>query len=104
MRNMLIAAVALMLVGCMEKQADGTYKVTTKTETVKAHDNAVKAGESVRKATDEIANSDAAQKVRAGAKELGRKTEKGLGVVATSAGKKLQEVGQKAQEDATKHH
>jgi hypothetical protein len=104
MRRTWIVIAAVALAACMDKQPDGTYRVPVKTETRTARDNAAKAGESVRKATDEIANSEAAQKVRAGAKELGRATEKGVGVVATKAGEKLQEVGRKAQEDAAKRH
>ena len=104
MRNLMVLAAALALVACMEKQPNGAYRVPIKTDTTKARDNAAKAGQNVRKATDEIANSEAAEKLRAGARELGRATEKGVGIAAEKAGEKLQEVGKKAQKDAAKRH
>ena len=102
MRKLMVVA-ALALAACMQKQADGTYRVV-KTDTTKARDNAAKAGEDIRKATDEIANSEAAKKLRAGTKELGRAAEKGLGKAAEKAGEKLQEAGRKAQKDAAVKH
>ena len=90
MRLAVAFVVALALVACMKKQADGTYRVTNPitTDTAKAHDNAAKSGDELR------------QKARS----LGRAAEKGLGKVAQTAGAKLQQVGKKAEADAKKTH
>lgn len=102
MRNTVVFLVSFALVACMEKQPDGTYRIL-KTDTAKARTNAARAGEGVKKATDEIANSPMTQKLRAGARALGRKAQEGLGKAAVKAGEKLKDAGAKAQADANKH-
>ena len=86
MRTTIGVVATLLLVACMQKQADGTYRLPR-------NSNASKAGAEVKKATDKIAKSDVAKKI-----------ESGVGKVATKAGEKLQKVGEKVQADAAKHH
>jgi hypothetical protein len=86
MRRIIGMAAALALAACMQKQANGTYRVPH-------NSNAAKAGAEVKKATDEIANSQAIKKLQSG-----------LGKAAVKAGEKLQEAGVKAQNSAAKHH
>lgn len=86
MRNAIVLAASLMMCACMQKQTDGTYRVP-------ANGNAAKAGAEVKKATDQVAHSDAVKKL-----------ESGIGKVATKAGEKLQQAGAKAQADAAKRH
>lgn len=50
----------------------------------------------------EIGNSDAAQKIKAGSKQLAHGVEEGVGHAAHVAGAKLQQAGRKAEENAKK--
>jgi hypothetical protein len=100
---MIVVLTMVALASCMEKQTDGTYRVPA-SSTSKARDNAAKAGDQVKRTADEIGKSDAAQKIKAGTRELGRAAEKGLGKAAQAAGAKLQQAGAKAEQDAKKPH
>jgi hypothetical protein len=106
MKRFLSCAIAMLAFACMQKQADGTYRATTNTAAseaaTKAHDDVVKSGEAIRKTSDDIGKSDAAQKIKNGSVELGRGVKEGLGQVAQSAGAKLQEAGKKAEDDVKK--
>ena len=106
MKRVLSCAIAILAFACMQKQADGTYRATTSTAmsgaAKKAHDNAVKSGEQIKKTSDDIGKSDAVQKMKNGSVELGRGVKEGLGQVAQKAGAKLQEAGKKAEDDVKK--
>src|SRR5258708_39539021 len=70
MKLVLTCAIAMLAMACMQKQADGTYKATTDTAVSdaakKAHDDAVKEGQEIKKTGEEIGTSDAAQKIKNG--------------------------------------
>src|SRR5712691_5316583 len=104
MRKAAFLFVSLAAIACMKKADDGTYRVTNPiaTDTAKARDNAAKSGEQMKKKADQINNSEAVQKIKAGSKELGKGVEEGLGQAAQAAGAKLQQVGKKAEENAKK--
>jgi hypothetical protein len=104
MKRITTFAVVFLALACMQKQPDGTYRVTTATSDAakKAHDNAVKSGDEINKATDDLGKSDAVQKMKNGSVELGRGVKEGLGQVAQKAGAGLQKVGKKAEDDVKK--
>jgi hypothetical protein len=105
MKRLIPCAIVLLAFACMQKQPDGSYKVTdtaTSTAAQKVHDDAVKAGDQVKKSTDEIAKSEAVQKIKNGSVEVGRGVKEGLGQAAQSAGASLQKAGKKAEEDVKK--
>ena len=104
MKRIITCAIALLAFACMQKQPDGTYRVPVATSDAakKAHDNAAKSGDQIKKTTDDIGNSDAVQKIKNGSVELGRGVKEGLGVAAQKAGAGLQKVGKKAEDDVKK--
>ena len=106
MKRVIGCAIAMLALACMQKQADGTYRATTSTAVSdaakKAHDNAVKSGEQIKKTSDDIGKSDAVQKMKNGSVELGRGVKEGLGQVAQKAGEGLQKAGKKAEDDVKK--
>jgi hypothetical protein len=104
MKRIITCAIALLAFACMQKQADGTYRVPAATSDAakKAHENAAKSGDQIRKTTDDIGKSDAVQKIKNGSVELGRGVKEGLGVAAQKAGAGLQKVGRKAEDDVKK--
>ena len=105
MKRITTCAIALLAFACMQKQPDGTYRVTdtaTSEAAKKAHDNAVKSGNEIKKTTEEIGKSDAVQKMKNGSVELGRGVKEGLGQVAQKAGAGLQKAGKKAEDDVKK--
>jgi hypothetical protein len=104
MKQITTFALVLLAVACMQKQADGTYRITNDTSNAakKAHDNAAKSGDQINKATDNLGKSDAVQKMKNGSVELGRGVKEGLGQVAQKAGAGLQKVGKKAEDDVKK--
>ena len=87
MKRIAIVAVLLLAVGCLKKDADGTYRienpVAAKSAKEKAHDNAAKSKEAVDKAEN---------KVEQGARKLVKK-----------AGQGLEKAGKKLQQEAKKH-
>jgi hypothetical protein len=104
MKRLTTLAMVFLAFACMQKQPDGTYRVTNDTSDAakKAHDNAVKSGDQIKKATDDLGNSDAVQKMKNGSVQLGRGVKEGLGQVAQKAGAGLQKAGKKAEDDVKK--
>jgi hypothetical protein len=104
MKRIITCAIAVLAFACMQKQPDGTYRVTAATSDAakKAHENAAKSGDQIKKTSDDIGNSDAAQKIKNGSVELGRGVKEGLGQVAQKAGASLQNAGKKAEDDVKK--
>jgi hypothetical protein len=105
MKRVTTCAIVLLAFACMQKQPDGSYKVTdtaTSTAAKKVHDDAVKTGDQIKKSTDEIGKSDAVQKIKNGSVELGRGVKEGLGQAAQKAGAGLQKAGKKAEDDVKK--
>jgi len=104
MKRFITFAIVLLALGCMQKQPDGTYRVTNDTSDAakKAHENAAKSGDQIKKATDDLGKSDAVQKMKNGSVELGRGVKEGLGQVAQKAGEGLQKAGKKAEDDVKK--
>jgi hypothetical protein len=104
MKRVITVAIVLLAFACMQKQPDGTYRVTNDTSNAakKARDNAAKSGDQINKATDNLGKSDAVQKMKNGSVELGRGVKEGLGQVAQKAGAGLQKVGKKAEDDVKK--
>ena len=78
MKRLTTCAIVLLAFACMQKQPDGSYRVT------------------------DTATSDAAQKIKNGSIELGRGVKEGLGQAAQKAGAGLQKAGKKAEEDVKK--
>jgi hypothetical protein len=101
MKRTIPFAIALLAFACMQKQPDGTYRVPVATSDAakKAHDNAAKSGDQIRKTTDDIGKSDAVQKMKNGSVELGRGVKEGLGQAAQKAGAGLQKAGKKAEDE-----
>ena len=97
MRKALLLIAVLTMVGCMQKQADGTYRVTTT-----GRDDAAKARDQVKSTVHQLGSSDAAEKIKSGSKQLGKGIEEGVGHAAQVAGAKLQQAGKKA-ENAGRH-
>src|SRR5438477_7392542 len=67
MKRITTCAIALLAFACMQKQPDGTYRVTntaTSDAAKKAHDNTVKSGNEIKKTSEEIGKSDAVQKMK----------------------------------------
>jgi len=104
MKRLTIFAIVLLAFACMQKQPDGTYRVTNDTSDAakKAHDNAVKSGDQINKATEDLVKSDAVQKMKNGSVELGRGVKEGIGQVAQKAGAGLQKAGKKAEDEDKK--
>jgi len=105
MKRVTTFAIVLLAFACMQKQPDGSYKVTdtaTSGAAKKAHDDAVKTGDQIKKTTEDIGKSDAAQKIKNGSVELGRGVKEGLGQAAQKAGASLQKAGKKAEDDVKK--
>jgi len=105
MKRVTTFAIVLLAFACMQKQPDGSYKVTdtaTSDAAKKAHDDAVKTGDQIKKSTEDIGKSDAAQKIKNGSVELGRGVKEGLGQAAQKAGASLQKAGKKAEDDVKK--
>ena len=104
MKRIITCAIVLLAFACMKKQPDGTYRVTTTTSEAakKAHDNAAKSGDQIKKATDDLGKSDAVQKMKHGSVELGRGVKEGLGQAAQKAGAGLQKAGKKAEDEVKK--
>ena len=105
MKRVTTFAIVLLAFACMQKQPDGSYKVTdtaTSDAAKKAHDDAVKTGDQIKKTTEDIGKSDAAQKIKNGSVELGRGVKEGLGQAAQKAGASLQKAGKKAEDDVKK--
>lgn len=106
MKRVISCAIAVLMLGCMQKQADGTYHDNTSSAASDAaktaHDDAVKTGEQIKKTTEDIGKSDAAQKIKSGSVELGRGVKEGLGEAAQKTGAALQKVGKKAEDDVKK--
>jgi len=104
MKRIIACAIAFLAFACMQKQPDGTYRVTTATSDAakKAHENAAKSGDQIRKTSDDIGKSDAVQKIKSGSVELGRGVKEGLGQVAQKAGASLEKAGKKAEDDVKK--
>ena len=105
MKRLTTFAIVLLAFACMQKQPDGSYKITdtaTSDAAKKAHDGAVKTGDQIKKTTEEIGKSDAVQKIKNGSVEVGRGVKQGLGQAAQKAGAGLQKVGKKAEEDVKK--
>jgi hypothetical protein len=105
MKRAITFAIALLAFACMQKQSDGTYRVTDSatTDVAKtAHDDAVKSGDQIKKTADDIGKSDAVKKMKNGSVELGRGVKEGLGQVAQKAGSELQKAGKKAEDDVKK--
>jgi hypothetical protein len=105
MKRFIPCAIALLAFACMQKQPDGTYRVTDSAASEaakKAHDNAAKSGDQLKKTTEDIGKSDAVQKIKNGSVEVGRGVKEGLGQVAQKAGAGLQKAGKKAEEDVKK--
>jgi len=88
MKNRIVCAAILVLaLGCMKKQADGTYRVTEPSDAdkAKARENAVKAGEDLKKDTKELG-----EKIKAGAEAVkDSDTVKGIKSDAKRAGEKI---------------
>ena len=101
MRKALWFVLLIGIGGCMQKQADGTYRVA---DTAKARDNAVRSGAELKQKIDAFAKSDAGKKLKAQGRELGRLAQEKLGKAAQTAGAKLQEAGKKAEQDSKKSH
>lgn len=102
MKRLTTCALVLLAFACMQKQPDGSYKTDTAATSDAArtaHDDAVKTGDQIKKTTDDIGKSDAAQKIKNGSIELGRGVKEGLGQAAQKAGAGLQKAGKKAEED-----
>jgi hypothetical protein len=105
MKRVTTFAIVLLAFACMQKQPDGSYKVTdtaTSDATKKVHDGAVKTGDQIKKTGEDIGKSDAAQKIKNGSVELGRGVKEGLGQAAQKAGASLQNAGKKAEDDVKK--
>ncbi len=105
MKRLTTCAIVLLAFACMQKQPDGSYRVTdtaTSDAAKKAHDDAVKTGNQIKQTTDDIGKSDAAQKIKNGSIELGRGVKEGLGQAAQKAGAGLQKAGKKAEDDVKK--
>lgn len=105
MKRLIPCAIVLLAFACMQKQPDGSYKVTdtaTSDATKKVHDDAVKTGDQIKKTTEDIGKSDAAQKIKNGSVEVGRGVKEGLGQAAQKAGAGLQKAGKKAEDDVKK--
>jgi len=106
MKRAITCAIAILAFACMQKQADGTYRVTdssTTSDVAKtAHDDAVKSGDQIKKTADDIGKSDAVKKMKNGSVELGRGVKEGLGQAAQKAGNALSKAGKKAEEDVKK--
>jgi hypothetical protein len=106
MKRAISCAIAILMFACMQKQPDGTYRDTAGPAATdaakKAHDDAVKTGEQIKKTTDDIGKSDAVQKIKSGSIEVGRGVKEGLGVAAQKTGAELQKVGKKAENDVKK--
>jgi len=105
MKRVTTFTIVLLAFACMQKQPDGSYKVTdtaTSDAAKKAHDGAVKTGDEIKKTTEDIGKSDAAQKIKNGSVELGRGVKEGLGQAAQKAGASLQKAGKKAEDDVKK--
>ena len=104
MKRILTCTIALLAFACMQKQPDGTYRVPAATSDAakKAHENAAKSGDQIKKTTEDIGKSDAVQKMKNGSVELGRGVKEGLGQVAQKAGAGLQKAGKKAEDDVKK--
>ncbi|MBV8545188.1 MAG: hypothetical protein JO093_16515 [Acidobacteria bacterium] len=104
MKRLTTFAIVFLALACMQKQPDGTYRITNDTSNAakKAHDNAAKSGDEIKKATEDLGKSDAVQKMKNGSVELGRGVKEGLGQVAQKAGAGLQKAGKKAEDDVKK--
>lgn len=105
MKRAITCAIAILAFACMQKQADGTYRTTDSAASdvaTKAHDDAVKSGEQIKKTSEDIGKSDAAQKIKNGSVELGRGVKEGLGQAAQTVGAGLQKAGKKAEDDVKK--
>jgi NADH dehydrogenase/NADH:ubiquinone oxidoreductase subunit G len=105
MKRAIVCAIAMLAFACMQKQPDGTYRVTSTAASdaaKKAHDDAAKSGDQIKKTTDDIGKSDAVQKIKSGSVELGRGVKEGLGQAAQKAGAELQKAGKKAEDDVKK--
>src|SRR5258706_880019 len=105
MKRAIICATVLLAFACMQKQPDGSYKVTdtaTSDAAKKAHDDAVKTGDQIKKTGEDIGKSDAVQKIKNGSVEVGRGVKEGLGQAAQKAGAGLQKAGKKAEDEVKK--
>jgi hypothetical protein len=104
MKRITTFTLVLLAFACMQKQPDGTYRVTKDTSDAAktARDNASKSGDQINKATEDLGKSDAVQKMKNGSVQLGRGVKEGLGQVAQKAGASLQKVGKKAEDDVKK--
>src|SRR5882724_3058340 len=98
MKRLIPYAIVLLAFACMQKQPDGSYKVTdtaTSDAAKKVHDDAVKTGDQIKKTTEDVGKSDAAQKDKTGPGRVGpgrkrgpRPARKKTGPGAAKAGKK----------------
>jgi hypothetical protein len=105
MKQAVICAIALLAFACMQKQPDGSYKVTdtaASDASKRLQEDARKAGNEIKKTDKDIARSDAAQKIKNGSVELGRGVKEGLGQAAQKAGAALQKAGKSAEDDVKK--
>jgi hypothetical protein len=108
----IIAAVVLALACNVEKKSDNTYQVQTP-DAEKTKQNAKELGQQVTQEAKDIgttvkngaesaAQSEPAQRIKAGATEAGRGVKQAAGQAAEAAGAKLQQVGKNAQTDVKK--
>jgi NADH dehydrogenase/NADH:ubiquinone oxidoreductase subunit G len=105
MKRLIPCAIVLLAFACMQKQPDGSYKVTdtaTSDAAKKVKEGAAKTGDQIKESTDEIAKSDAVQKIKNGSVEVGRGVKEGLGQAAQKAGAGLQKAGKKAEDEVKK--
>ena len=104
MKRMMIMALAIVALGCVKKETTGVYQVTSPANDPiarRAAEQAKQSGEQLEQAAKKINDSEAMKTFKAGAREAGRGLKQQAGVVVENAGRKLQEVGQDAQHEAT---
>ena len=117
MKMQLVALTTLALaLGCGQKQANGTYHVTdptpaAKADLEKARQSAAKAGQELKRDTQELGSkidsateaarhSDAGKRIAKGAKEAAQGVKQGAGALVRSAGTKIEEAGSKVEQSA----
>ena len=110
MKKLIVCGALLMLAACKVEKTENQVQVTTPTKAEtqtaaqtaaeKAREGAAEIGTEVKEGAQAVRESEAGQRIAAGAKEIGRGVQHGAGVAAVAAGEALQRAGERAKANA----
>ena len=98
----LLALVVLAACEVNDKTGEVQPKPATQTATAAAKQEAKELGEKVKATAQEVQESEAGQRIAAGAREAGEGIKQGAGEAVEAAGETLAEKGRQIKEDAKK--